>query len=183
MTAYYGDFATAMQRLGTGSYGGVHGFGGTAVVHVEPDLSGYAEPAVLDNAHCYGFCTGQGSDAALLRAAVAGSGLRAVAGYPDTYQGFNRALLHLRDRYAPNVLLAFHVSDWATGHRPRLGSRLGPRRGRARHRGGGVRRVVGVTHGPRRDVDVRPPLQRRRRPRRGVLRVRRRRRGPSAGTA
>src|SRR5207248_2978422 len=29
--------------------------------------------------------------------------------------GFNWALLHLRDRYAPNVRLAFHVSNWATG--------------------------------------------------------------------
>jgi hypothetical protein len=37
-----------------------------------------------------------------------------VAGYPDTWRGFNLALLHLRDRYAPNVRLAFHVSNWTT---------------------------------------------------------------------
>src|SRR5205823_5983713 len=34
--------------------------------------------------------------------------------FANTYTGFNQALLHLRDVYAPNVLLAFHVSDWAT---------------------------------------------------------------------
>src|SRR3954451_10235645 len=33
MAAYYANFATAMQRLGTGTYGGVAGFGGTAIVH------------------------------------------------------------------------------------------------------------------------------------------------------
>jgi hypothetical protein len=45
---------------------------------------------------------------------VASSGDPDVKAYPNTYQGFNLALLHLRDKYAPNVLLAFHVSDWAT---------------------------------------------------------------------
>ena len=43
------------------------------------------------------------------------SGVPQVAAYPNTYQGFNWALLHLRDLYAPNVLLAFHISNWATG--------------------------------------------------------------------
>jgi hypothetical protein len=72
--------------------------------------------AVLDAGECFGLCTGSGNDPALLKAAVARSGIPAVAAYPDTYQGFNWALLHLRDLYAPNVRLAFHVSDWATRH-------------------------------------------------------------------
>ncbi|HEV2309176.1 MAG TPA: hypothetical protein VGU73_01525 [Acidimicrobiia bacterium] len=113
MDTYYADFATLMQRLGSGTYGGVNGAGGTTIVQVEPDLSGYAEQAVLSAGSCYGFCTGTGNDPTLLRASVASSGYAAAAGYPDTYQGFNLALLHLRDVYAPNVLLAFHVSDWA----------------------------------------------------------------------
>jgi len=114
MASYYQNFALLMKRLGSGTYDGVAGVGKTAIVHVEPDLSGYAEQAVLDNKKCADYCTGQGNDPALLRAAVKGSGDGDVAGYPDTYQGFNQALLHLRDLYAPNVLLAFHVSTWGT---------------------------------------------------------------------
>lgn len=114
MSSYFQNFALLMQRLGKGTYNGIAGFGGTAIVQVEPDLSGYAEQAVLNNNNCYGYCTGQGNSPANLKAAVASSGVADVSGYPNTYQGFNWALLHLRDLYAPNVLLAFHVSDWAT---------------------------------------------------------------------
>jgi hypothetical protein len=114
MATYYADFAKLMQRLGRGTYDTVTGYGGTAIVHVEPDLSGYAEQAVLSGPACYGFCTGANNDPNQLRASVASSGEADVAGYPDTYRGFNLALLHLRDVYAPNVRLAFHVSNWAT---------------------------------------------------------------------
>jgi len=116
MAAFFEDFAALMQRLGGGAHDGIGGYGGPAIVHVEPDLSRYAMQAVLDASHCFGFCAGSGNDPGLLKAAVARSGNPAVAGYPDTYQGFNWALLHLRDLYAPNVRLALHVSDWATLH-------------------------------------------------------------------
>lgn len=116
MALYYNDFATLMKRLGTGTYDDVAGYGHDAIVHVEPDLSGYAEAAVLTPSQkCFGFCSGAGNDPSLLRASVASSGYPAAAAYPNTYRGFNEALLHLRDLYAPNVRLAFHVSDWATG--------------------------------------------------------------------
>ena len=114
MNAYFADFAKLMQRLGAGTHDGIAGFGGTAIVHVEPDLSGYAQQAVLNSASCYGFCTGTGNDPSLLKAAVASSGHPAAAGFANTYKGFNQALLHIRDLYAPNVLLAFHVSGWST---------------------------------------------------------------------
>jgi hypothetical protein len=114
MNAYFADFAKLMQRLGNGTHDGIAGFGGTAIVHLEPDLSGYAHQAVLDNANCYGFCTGTGNDPSLLKAAVASSGHPAVSAFPNTYKGFNQALLHIRDLYAPNVLLAFHFSGWST---------------------------------------------------------------------
>jgi len=114
MASYYLNFALLMKRLGPATRDGITGFGKTAIVHVEPDLSGYAEQAALDNGACYGYCSGQGNNPALLKAAVASSGYAGVGGYPDTYQGFNQALLHLRDLYAPNVLLAIHVSNWAT---------------------------------------------------------------------
>jgi len=115
MQSYFANFRLLMQRLGTGTYNGIAGFGKTAIVQVEPDLSGYAEQAALNSGACYGYCSGSGNNPALLRAAVATSGDPDVAAFPNTYQGFNWALLHLRDLYAPNVLLAFHVSNWATG--------------------------------------------------------------------
>ena len=114
MKAYFQNFALLMQRLGTHTYNGIAGFGRTAIVHVEPDLSGYAEHAVLDAPSCYGYCTGTANNPALLKAAVRGSGYAPVSAFPNTFQGFNWALLHLRDLYAPNVLLAVHVSGWAT---------------------------------------------------------------------
>jgi hypothetical protein len=48
-------------------------------------------------------------------ASVGGSGDADVAGLPDTAAGFAQALVRLRDRHAPNVRLAFHLSSWATG--------------------------------------------------------------------
>jgi hypothetical protein len=115
MKSYFNDFRVLMQRLGPGKWGGIQGFGDTAIVQVDPDLSGYAEQAVLSpSGHCYGHCTRAGNSPSYLRAAVASSGNPDAKAYPNTYQGFNLALLHLRDKYAPNVLLAFHISDWAT---------------------------------------------------------------------
>jgi hypothetical protein len=103
MRTYLSDFALLMKRLGSGTFDGVAGFGSTAIVHVEPDLSGYAELAAQQN------------DPSTVPAAVASSGMPEVAAYPNTFQGFNWALLHLRDLYAPNVRLAFHVSPWGSG--------------------------------------------------------------------
>ena len=115
MQSYFQNYTLLMQRLGSGVYGGVTGYGQTAIVHIEGDLSGYAEQAVLNNGKCFGYCTGQGNNPAYLKVAVASSGVTDVAGYPDTYQGFNWALLHLRDKYAPNGRMAIHLSNWATG--------------------------------------------------------------------
>ncbi len=47
---------------------------------------------------------------------MASSGDPDVASFPNTYQGFNWAMLHIRDLYAPNVILALHVSDWGSGY-------------------------------------------------------------------
>ena len=40
------------------------------------------------------------------------TGLPDLAGLPDTLSGFARALGVLRDRYAPHVRLAYHLSVW-----------------------------------------------------------------------
>ena len=109
MAAYYADFITLMKRLGPGSYGG------PVVIDVEPDLSGYAEQAVTTpSEHCFGYCTGGDVNPSNLDASVADTGVEQAAAFPNTYQGFNDTLLHIRDLYAPNVALGFHVSGWAT---------------------------------------------------------------------
>ncbi len=116
MNAYYQNVALLMKRLGPGTYDGVRGFGKTALIDFEPDFTGgYAMQAVNNNGVCFGFCTGQGNDPSFLQAAVSSSGYTDVAAYPNTYAGFTQALAHLRDLYAPNVLLAYHVSPWAAG--------------------------------------------------------------------
>jgi hypothetical protein len=84
MSSYYQKFILLMQRLGPGTHNNIQGYGRTTIVHVEPDLSGYAMQAVLNNSVCYGYCTGQGNNPALLRASVQSSGVAQVAAYPNT---------------------------------------------------------------------------------------------------
>jgi len=115
MKAYFNDFALLMQRLGNKTYDGVAGFGGDAIVHVEPDLYGYAQLAATSKASCFGFCTANTGLPTNVKASVATSGFALAKGYPNTFQGFNETLLRIRDTYAPNVRLAAHLSNWATG--------------------------------------------------------------------
>lgn len=114
MRSYFEEFKLMMQLIGTGKYNGRQGIGKTIVVHVDPDLAGYAEQAVLDNNRCFGQCTAQGNDPSFLKAAVSSTRMPELEGLPDTYQGYNYALLKLRDMYAPNVLMAPHVNSWGT---------------------------------------------------------------------
>src|SRR2546421_5063516 len=95
MNAYYANFVLLLHQAAT--------YGGQVIVQVEPDLWGYLEQRA-----------GSGT-AASLSARVKSSGYADVAGIDDTAQGFAGALLHLRDKYAPNVLLATHASLWASG--------------------------------------------------------------------
>ncbi len=96
MTAYWADVTLFLQRASAAASG--H----PVVLHVEPDLWGYIEQAAVHNA---------GSDVA---AAVASTGNADLAGLPNTASGFAQAFVRLRDTYAPNVLLAWHLSDWGT---------------------------------------------------------------------
>lgn len=74
------------------------------VLHVEPDFWGYAQQASKND------------DASTVPAAVASTGLSELAGLPNTVAGFARAIVVLRDKLAPNVLLAYHMSIWGTLH-------------------------------------------------------------------
>jgi hypothetical protein len=97
MRAYYNDFSLLMRKLA--------GTKRTVVVHIEPDLNGFAQQAAIQS----------DNRASSVPAAVSNSGVSGLEDLPNTYQGFHQALFRLRDRLAPQVLLATHVSAWSTG--------------------------------------------------------------------
>lgn len=95
MRAWYRDLALFFRRAGA--------FRSTRIVlHVEPDLWGYVQQRA------------RADRASSVPAAVSSSGLRSLRGLPNNAAGVARAVVRLRDRLAPNVLLAYHVSVWGT---------------------------------------------------------------------
>ena len=76
--------------------------GGPVVVHVEPDLWGIVQQS------------GRSDDAKNVPAQVAATGNGTLAGLPNNVAGFAQAVVRLRDRYAPNVVLGYHLSQWGT---------------------------------------------------------------------
>ena len=95
MRALFGDLTLLFKRAREA--------GGPVVVHVEPDLWGYVEQR------------SSGDDAATVPARVGSSGNADVAGLPDTAAGYAQAVVRLRDTYAPNVVLGYHLNVWGTG--------------------------------------------------------------------
>jgi hypothetical protein len=95
MTAYYNDLALFFQKAGAFT-------GQRVVLHVEPDFWGYMQQR----------CTGD--NAATVPAKVSETGIAALQGLPSNVAGFAQAVLKLRDTYAPNVTLAYHLSVWGT---------------------------------------------------------------------
>jgi hypothetical protein len=96
MTAYYNDLRLFFQKAGAFQ-------NRLVVLHVEPDLWGFIQNRFGDNA-------------ASVSARVSETGLADLAGLPSNVSGFARAVLRLRDRYAPNVVLGYHISVWGTGN-------------------------------------------------------------------
>ena len=97
MRTYYADLRLALRRAA----------GTRTVLHVEPDLWGYVQQRAR-----------RADDASSGPAAVASSGDPALAGLPDTAAGFAQAVVRLRDREAPDVVLAWHLSSWGTNDSP-----------------------------------------------------------------
>src|SRR5687767_14071750 len=96
MTAYYNDLKLFFQRAA----------GQTPVVlHVEPDLWGFIQSNAGDNATA-------------LSVRVGSTGLSELAGLPENARGLAQAVVRLRDTYAPNVVVAYHLSIWGTGQDP-----------------------------------------------------------------
>jgi hypothetical protein len=88
MKAYWADLELFYQRA-KGSK--------PVVLHVEPDLWGYIEQA------------SENDDASTVPAVV-------PDGLPQNAAGFAQEIVALRDRLAPNVILAWHMSGWGTKH-------------------------------------------------------------------
>jgi hypothetical protein len=96
MTAYFNDLKLFFQKAGA--------FPGQKVVlHVEPDLWGYIEQRSTSD------------DARTVPAKIAETGLPELAGLPSNMSGFAQAVIKLRDAYAPNVIVGYHLSVWGTG--------------------------------------------------------------------
>lgn len=96
MKAYYANWVLLLQKVGA--------FGKPVLIIVEPDLWGFLQSS-----------THGGDNAASVSASVSSSGYPDAAGYPNTAQGFAWALLHMRDTYARNAILAINSSPWGTG--------------------------------------------------------------------
>ncbi len=95
MTAYYNDLTLFFQKAGAFT-------GKRVVLHVEPDFWGYMQQR----------CTGD--NAATVPAKVSETGIAALQGLPSNVAGFAQAIVRLRNMYAPNVTLAYHLSVWGT---------------------------------------------------------------------
>jgi hypothetical protein len=95
MRAYYQDLILFFQLASAAK--------GRVVLQVEPDLWGYIEQHAKHN------------DASSVPAAVAWSGIPTLKALPNDAAGFARAVLALRDRYAPRVIVGYHISVWGTG--------------------------------------------------------------------
>jgi hypothetical protein len=76
---------------------------GPVVLQLEPDLFGYIEQHARHG------------DASAVPAAVASTGIPALRGLPNTAAGFAQAVLALRDRLAPRVIVGYPISIWGTG--------------------------------------------------------------------
>lgn len=96
MSAYFANWVLMLQKIGA--------FGKPVLVVVEPDLWGFLQNASNGT-----------NNAATVPASVSSCGYADASGYPNTAQGFAWALLHMRDKYAPNAVLALHASTWAAG--------------------------------------------------------------------
>lgn len=93
MKKYFDDFKLLLQICGS--------FGKKVIIHYEPDLFGYEEM--------------YRNDASKQSIKVSASGNADVSGFSNDAKGLAQAIVSLRNRYAPNVLLAWHASHWATG--------------------------------------------------------------------
>jgi hypothetical protein len=95
MRAFYNDLALLFRRAAA--------FPRTpVVVQLEPDMWGYVEQSA------------RGDDARTVPARTGSTGISTLRGLPENAAGVAQAVVRLRDRIAPNVILGLHLSIWGT---------------------------------------------------------------------
>jgi hypothetical protein len=92
MKAYFENWVFLLQRVAA--------FGQAVIIHLEPDL--------------FGGIQWSNSDPTQTSVSVASSGFPKAGGYENNARGYAKLMVALRDQYAPNVILGWHVSNWAT---------------------------------------------------------------------
>lgn len=100
MKTYFSNWTLLMQKIGA--------YGKPVVVVAEPDFWGFMQVVAGKQ---YGT-----NDPTSIPAEVKASGNPDAVSFPNNVQGFAWALLHIRDKYAPNARLALHVSYWSAGY-------------------------------------------------------------------
>jgi hypothetical protein len=93
MRKYFDDFKFLLQICKS--------YGKTVVIHYEPDLFGYMQLYK--------------DDPFRRNIKVSQSNHPDVQGFSNDAKGLAQAIVSLRDKYAPNVLLGWHASQWSTG--------------------------------------------------------------------
>jgi len=101
MRAYFDGFVDVLKAASSTSM--------PTLVHVEPDSFGFMMWAMGVEGR---------TDPTTIAVKVAASGHPDLAGLPDHAGGFGKALLALRDKYAPTVRLGWHASNFRVGARP-----------------------------------------------------------------
>jgi hypothetical protein len=91
MTRYFNDWRFLLQQLGPRQ----------ALLHIEPDLWGYAEQL-----H---------SDPHKLAAAVASANAADCSGQENSVAGFGRCMIAMVRKYAGSAKVGLHASPWGTG--------------------------------------------------------------------
>lgn len=103
MKAYYASFVLLLQKISAAA------ITQPVIVHVEPDLWGFMQQQ-------------RGDNPAWVNVSVASSGFAGLGAFPNNAAGLAQALVSLRNSYGPNIILAWHASQWGpnNGYRPTL---------------------------------------------------------------
>ena len=94
MNKYFEDWKRLLQIC--------RNYGKKVIIHVEPDLLGYLQ--MFQNDPTKGTIK------------VSESNFGEVKAFSNDAKGFSQAIVSMRNTYAPNVLLGWHASQWATGY-------------------------------------------------------------------
>jgi len=103
MREYFEDFKYMLQQM--------NDIGGPFIMHVEPDTWGFM---------MWAFGIEGNGDATSVDVSVGSSGFEDVAAFEDDAGGFGKALLHLRDLYAPEARMGWHASNFRFNSQPEV---------------------------------------------------------------